>query len=733
MTREEIDAIVHGYHGDPFRVLGPHRVEVDNCWVVRAYLPQAREVSLIMAGKKLPMDRLHDQGFYAVTLNVAPGRYKLRLNLWQGGTEEIEDPYRFPLLITDHDLERHANGVHYSAYDFLGAHFRDIGGVEGVQFAVWAPGAHAVSITGDFNEWDARRHPMRLRHGGVWEIFVPGVQEGSTYKYFIRSKYAGVHQMKADPYATAAEPPPRSASVVRRLNYRWNDHAWMEQRARTDWLKAPMSIYEVHLESWLKGPGGESLTYRQHAEKLVEYVKRARFTHIEFLPLMEHPYSGSWGYQVTGFFAPSARFGTPEDFMYLIDRCHHENIGVIMDWVPAHFPKDAHGLAYFDGTALYEHADPRMGEHRDWGTLIFNYGRNEVRAFLISSALCWLKRYHIDGLRVDAVASMLYLDYSREHGEWVPNKYGGRENLDAIDFLKIFNQEAHLVPGAVTIAEESTSFQGVSRPVYLNGLGFTMKWNMGWMHDMLRYFSMDPIFRKFNHNEITFSMLYAFSENFLLPISHDEVVHGKASLIAKMPGDEWRRFANVRAFLSYMYAHPGKKLLFMGSELGQHEEWSWQGSLRWELLQYEIHRKLQVFVSALNRLYCSEPALYEVDFDWHGFEWIDFHDVEKSVICFLRRAKDPDDFLVVVCNFTPEPRFGYRVGVPELCLYREILNSDGESFGGSNLGNGGSAGAEQVQQHGRPYSVNLTLPPLGVLVLKPVRHGRRIDLEQAPE
>jgi len=474
----------------------------------------------------------------------------------------------------------------------------------------------------------------------------------------------------------------------------------------------------VHLGSWLRGVHGEWLNYRELAHKLVEYVKRMGFTHVELLPVMEHPLTASWGYQITGYFAPTARYGEPEDFMYFVDYCHRHGIGVIVDWVPAHFPKDAHGLGFFDGSALYEHADPRKGEHKDWGTLIFNYGRNEVRCFLISSALFWFNKYHIDGLRVDAVASMLYLDYSRAPGEWIPNQYGGNENLEAIDFLRRFNELAHQIPGTVTIAEESTAFPGVSRPVYLGGLGFTMKWNMGWMHDMFAYFSCDPIYRKFHHKNITFSLLYAFSENFVLPVSHDEVVHGKRNLIAKMPGDEWQRFANVRAFLAYMFAHPGKKLLFMGCELGQYEEWNCEAELRWELLEFDYHRKLQAFVRDLNRLYRKEPALYEVDFHHSGFEWVDFSDVDSSVIAFLRRARDPKNFLLFCCNFTPVPRTGYRFGVPERGFYREVFNSDSSLYGGSNLGNAGGVRSEPVEAHGRPHSISVTLPPLAVIVFR---------------
>jgi 1,4-alpha-glucan branching enzyme len=500
--------------------------------------------------------------------------------------------------------------------------------------------------------------------------------------------------------------------------YRWDDAAWMERRAKTNWLKSPVSVYEVHLESWMRGPQGKPLTYREMAVKLVEYVRQMGYTHVELLPVMEHPFSGSWGYQVIGYFAPTSRFGTPDDFKYFVDCCHQAGIGVIVDWVPAHFPKDAHGLVFFDGTALYEHADPRKGEQREWGTLIFNYGRNEVRAFLISSALFWLKEYHVDGLRVDAVASMLYLDYSRKPGEWVPNQFGGNENLEAIDFVRRFNELAHQVPGAFTVAEESTAFPGVSKPVYLGGLGFTMKWNMGWMHDMLDYFGNDPIYRKFHHNNITFSLLYAFTENFVLPISHDEVVHGKGSLLNRMPGDEWRQFANVRAFLAFMWAHPGKKLLFMGQDIGQREEWNHDAGIRWELLEFEPHRKLQALVRELNRLYRALPALYQVDFNCQGFEWVDFHDWENSIIAFLRRGEDPADTVLFCCNFTPVARSKYEFGVPEAGFYEEILNTDSELFGGSNIGNGGLVSSRPLPRHNRPNSISVTLPPLAVVAFR---------------
>jgi 1,4-alpha-glucan branching enzyme len=722
MTVEEIEAIVGGYHGDAFRILGPHGIRKKGGqarWEVRAFLPQAESAEVLVDGRRCAMAKMHAQGFFCATLNGDPQPYAICARLWDGREAAIDDPYRFGPRISDADLYLHTEGTLHEAWRTLGAHITDADGVPGVRFAVWAPNAVSVTVAGEFNDWDTRRHPMRRRDGGVWEIFMPGLGQGAAYKYHIRSRFAGYQQLKADPYAFYCETPPKSASVVWDIaRFQWEDAAWMESRAKTDWLKSPIAIYEVHLESWLRGPMGQPLTYRELAVKLVEYVKRMGYTHIELLPIMEYPFSGSWGYQITGYFAPTSRFGTPDDFRYFIDCCHQAGIGVFVDWVPAHFPKDAHGLAFFDGTALYEHADPRKGEQRDWGTLVFNYGRNEVRTFLISNALFWLKEYHIDGLRVDAVASMLYLDYSRKPGEWIPNQYGGNENLEAIDFLRRFNELAHTVPGAMTVAEESTAFPGVSKPVYLSGLGFTMKWNMGWMHDMLAYFATDPIYRKFHHNNITFSLLYAFHENFVLPVSHDEVVHGKSSLLNKMPGDEWRQFANVRAFLAYMWAHPGKKLLFMGQEIGQREEWNCNTGVRWELLELEYHRKLQTLMRELNRLYRSSPALYQVDFHHTGFEWIDFHDWEASIIAFLRRAEDPSDFILFCCNFTPVPRQGYEFGVPEEGFYEEILNTDSELFGGSNMGNGGCVSSRPVPKHNRPNSIAVTLPPLSVVAFR---------------
>jgi 1,4-alpha-glucan branching enzyme len=725
MTEQEMEAIAGGYHGDAFGILGPHALSSTGTkreWEIRAFLPQAKELVLETGGKSLPMQRVHPGGLFTARVTEEPAHYKFRITDYQGNVREQEDAYRFRPLLSDYDLHLHSEGTNYQGYNSFGAHLTTVDGVKGTRFAVWAPNAIVVSVVGDFNEWDTRRHPMRLRTGGVWELFIPEVEAGAPYKYAVKSRYRGYSQMKSDPYGFLMETPPKSASVVTDIDsYEWNDDAWLVQRGKTNALDRPMSVYEVHLGSWIRDQDNQPPSYRELADKLVPYVKRMGYTHIELMPIAEYPYEPSWGYQVTGYFAPTSRYGHPLDFMYFVDRCHQENIGVIMDWVPGHFPKDAHGLAFFDGTALYEHSDPRLGEHSDWGTLIFNYGRNEVRSFLISNALFWLKKYHIDGLRVDAVASMLYLDYSRKAGEWIPNMYGGNENLEAIDFLRKANELVHQVPGAITVAEESTAFTGVSRPVYLNGLGFTMKWNMGWMHDMLAYFSLDPIYRQYHQNAITFSMVYAFTENFVLPISHDEVVYGKQSLLGKMPGDEWQRFANARAFLGYMYGHPGKKLLFMGSEFGDSYEWNFRSQLNWWLLDYPIHHQFQEYATALNALYQREPAMYEVDFHGAGFEWIDFHDAQNSIVSFVRRAKRRDDYLVFVCNFTPQPHPAYRIGMPEAGGHLEVFNSDAGCFGGSNMGNGGWVNAEETPSHGRPASATISIPPLGVVVLKPAR------------
>ncbi len=649
--------------------------------------------------------------------------YRLRVTFPGGHRVEIDDPYRYGRVITDFDLHLLAEGTHHRAFEKLGAHSIVHGGVPGVHFAVWAPNADRVSVVGDFNGWDGRVHPMRLLvPNGIWEIFVPGVAEGEKYKYEIRTR-AGALLDKIDPFGVAFEEPPRTAAVVRDISrYAWGDAAWMaERRARREWFDRPVSIYEVHLGSWARVPeeGDRFLTYLELAARLVPYVKDLGYTHIELMPVMEHPFSGSWGYQVTGFFAPTSRFGPPEDFMAFVDACHQAGLGVILDWVPGHFPKDAHGLARFDGTALYEHEDPRQGEQQDWGTLIFNYGRNEVRNFLLSNALFWLEAYHVDGLRVDAVASMLYLDYSRKAGEWVPNRFGGRENLEAISLLQELNTLSHgTYPGAITAAEESTAFAGVSRPVHLGGVGFTYKWNMGWMHDMLEYARQDPVYRRWAHNLVTFSMLYAYTENFILPLSHDEVVHGKSSLLDKMPNDVWQKHATLRTLYGYMYAHPGKKLLFMGGEFGQWREWSAERSLDWHLLDDPMHAGLRRFVQDLNGHYQREPALHERDVDPGGFRWIDCTDNEASVIALARFGAAEGDAVVAVFNFTPIPREGYRIGVPAPGYYAEILNSDAALYGGSNVGNGGGVQSDAVAMHGFDQSVSLTLPPLGCLYLK---------------
>jgi len=626
-------------------------------------------------------------------------------------------------VLTEFDLHLFNEGTLHRAYEKLGAHQREVDGQLGVHFAVWAPNADEVSVIGDFNGWNPASHPMRsLGVSGIWEVFVPNVGDGERYKYEIRSR-EGAHLQKADPYGVFFESDASGAAIVWNLDrYTWRDKAWLDERTRSNgWLDRPLSVYELHLGSWKRVPerGGGPLTYREMAEQIVPYVKDLGYTHIELMPVLEHPFAGSWGYQVTGFFAPTSRFGPPEDFKAFVDECHVNGIAVILDWVPGHFPKDAHGLARFDGTALYEHEDPRQGEHRDWGTLIFNYGRHEVRAFLLSSALFWLEEYHIDGLRVDAVASMLYLDYSREDGDWLPNQYGGRENLEAMEFLRQLNVQTHAhYPGTITVAEESTAWPGVTRPVHLGGLGFTYKWNMGWMHDMLQYASKDPIYRRWSHNDLTFSLLYAFTENFILPFSHDEVVHGKRAMLDKMPGDIWQKRTTLRALYGYMYGHPGKKLMFMGCEFGQWREWGHDESLDWHLLQYAEHRGIQHWVRDLNRTLKEQPALHQVDFDHTGFEWIDCSDFEGSVVSFIRRAHHSSDFVLVAVNFTPVVRHDYVIGVPEAGRYVELLNSDGEIYGGGNLGNSGVIQSEPTPAHGRPHRLSLVLPPLACLILK---------------
>jgi len=625
-------------------------------------------------------------------------------------------------LFSPEDFYLFNEGRHYRAYNKLGAHLTNAGDEQGACFSVWAPNAREVSIIGSFNRWDPSAHPLYLRgNSGIWEGFLAGIKKGELYKFHIRSHHHGHLADKADPFGMWHEKPPRTASVVWDLDYQWSDHDWMQKRRERNSQRSPIAIYEVHLGSWMRVPEEHNrpLTYREMAPRLAEYVQRMGFTHVEFLPVMEHPFYGSWGYQTTGYFAPTARYGTPQDFMYLVDHLHQQGIGVILDWVPSHFPSDAHGLAYFDGTHLFEHADSRKGFHPDWKTHIFNYGRTEVRSFLLSSAMFWLDKYHADGLRVDAVASMLYLDYSRKHGEWLANQYGGRENLDAIEFLRQFNQEAYGEHSDIqTFAEESTAWPMVSRPTYVGGLGFGFKWDMGWMHDTLEYFKQDPIHRKYHHNKLTFRMLYGFTENFVLPLSHDEVVHGKGSLIGKMPGDEWQRFANLRLLFGYMYAQPGKKLLFMGGEFGQVREWAHDSSLEWHVLQYPVHSGIQKWVQQLNRVYREQPALHELDNDPAGFEWIDCNDNAASTISLLRKGRSPNERIIVVGNFTPVPRLSYRLGVPSRGFWRELLNSDSGDYNGSNMGNAGGVQAEPIPAHGRPYSVSLTLPPLAALFLK---------------
>jgi 1,4-alpha-glucan branching enzyme len=627
-----------------------------------------------------------------------------------------------PQLLTDQDLYLFNEGSHYRLHDKMGAHLVTQNGQAGAVFSVWAPNARSVSVVGSFNSWNPKSHRLEPRaSSGIWEGFVAGVTQGALYKFHIESQTGGYSVDKADPMGILQEQPPRTASVVWDLAYEWGDRDWMQKRGESNSLRAPQAIYEVHLGSWMRVPeeNNRPLTYRETAPRLADYVQRIGFTHVEFLPVMEHPFYGSWGYQTTGYFAPTSRYGTPQDFMYLVDYLHQHGIGVILDWVPSHFPSDEHGLAFFDGTHLYEHADARQGFHPDWKTYIFNYGRSEVRSFLMSSAMFWLDKYHADGLRVDAVASMLYLDYSRKQGEWIPNKFGGRENLDAIDFLRRFNQEVYKEhPDVQTTAEESTSWPMVSKPVYLGGLGFGLKWDMGWMHDTLEYFRNDPIHRKYHHNKLTFRMLYSFHENFVLPLSHDEVVHGKGSLIGKMPGDEWQRFANLRLLFAYMYAQPGKKLMFMGDEFGQVREWGHDTSLEWDVLQYPVHRGVQAWMEQLNRVYRSEPALHALDNTVDGFEWVDCNDNATSTISLLRKSESPRETVLVVCNYTPVPRVGYRVGVPHGGYWRELLNSDGREYGGSGMGNLGGVQAESIPTHGRPFSLNLTLPPLAGLFFK---------------
>jgi 1,4-alpha-glucan branching enzyme len=729
----QIDALLRGRNADPFALLGPHPVSLPTGrgWAVRFFLPWAKTAGILVSGAHRPVEahRLHTEGFFEAILTDAPreglkpGNYRILYGTSDGRDMAIADTYAFPFHLTDLDLHLMGEGKHYDTYEKLGAHIRNVEGVRGVHFAVWAPSARRVAVVGDFNRWDGRVHPMRPRGAsGIWELFLPELDEGAIYKFEIIGPSDVLLPLKSDPYAFRSELRPNTGSVVARLDtHAWTDGDWLDQRAKKKWLESPISLYEVHLGAWRRVPQEDNrwLTYSELGDQLIPYVAEMGYTHIELLPVMEHPFDGSWGYQTLGYFAATSRYGTPAQFQEFVDRCHRAGIGVILDWTPAHFPRDTHGLAQFDGTALYEHADPRKGAHPDWGTLIYNYGRNEVQNYLISNALFWLDKFHLDGLRVDAVASMLYLDYSRKPGEWIPNEFGGRENLPAIAFLKRLNEVAHSrFPGILTIAEESTSWPGVSRPTYLGGLGFSLKWNMGWMNDTLKYFSADPVHRKYEHNKLTFSMLYAFSENFVLPFSHDEVVHGKNSLLHKMPGDMWQQFANLRLLYAYQYAHPGKKLLFMGSEFAQRSEFTEAGSLDWHLAEFAPHRGVQKLVADLNRLYAREPALHQVEFDWMGFQWIDCNDADNSVLSFLRRGRDPGDLMVVIVNATPVVRGDYRIGVPEPGFYQEVLNTDSGEYGGSNVGNLGGIPALPEPYMNHAYSLRLTLPPLAAILLK---------------
>ena len=726
-SSQRVSTFLAGDDHDPFSFFGMHKDEKSGELIVRVFHPHASQVKVVdsTTGEQIAeLPRVHDAGVFSgvVDRDRAPFRYRLRVKL---GTEEreIEDPYRFAPLLGELDLYLHAEGNYLRSYEKMGAHPTVMDGVAGSSFAVWAPNARRVSVVGDFNDWDGRRHPMRLHpSAGIWEIFLPGVTSGSRYKYEIKARN-GALILKADPYAFAAECPPQTASVVCELPHSPSNGRPDESPGspRSD-RRSPISIYEVHLGSWRRIPeeGGRTPTYRELADTLVPYVKYMGFTHIELMPVTEYPFGGSWGYQPTALFAPTSRYGTPSDFLSFVERCHQEGIGVILDWAAGHFPTDSHGLAMFDGSHLYEHGNPKEGYQPDWNTLIYNFGRNEVRGYLLTNALFWLSQYGIDGLRVDAVASMLYRNYSRKEGEWIPNIHGGVENLEAIDFLRRMNELVYANrPKTVTIAEESTAWPMVSRPTYLGGLGFGYKWNLGWMHDTLDYMSKEPIHRKFHHDRLTFGLLYAFSENFVLPLSHDEVVHGKGSLLGKMPGDRWQKFANLRAYYAFMYTQPGKKLLFMGGEFAQEREWNHDASLDWHLTGDPMHAGVQMLVRDLNDLYRRLPALHERDCEPEGYAWIDCTDADSSVIAYMRRAGNPDDFVVVVCNFTPIVRRGYRIGVPRAGKYREVLNTDSTHYGGSDVGNAGGLRTQNRAAHGMSASLSLTLPPLSVLVLQP--------------
>jgi len=730
-SQDDLTRLLEIRHSNPHSVLGMHHDASSSSVVARAFDPDAEKINLIdmESSEIFPMEKVHESGLFSVVVEGRGRVFKYELERFykDGKSCRGADPYCFLPGLGSVDEHLFNEGEHRRIFDIMGAHVRQYGDVSGTLFTVWAPNAERVSVVGEFNLWDGRRHAMRLLgSSGIWEIFIPGVVEGAIYKFEIRTKNGAI-MLKQDPYAFWTELRPRTAAKVSRLQHQWGDSAWMENRARKNHLKEPVNIYEVHLGSW-RGPGLKELdpaneddlhNYRDIAHALADYVTDMGYTHVELLPVMEHPFDQSWGYQVTGYYAPTSRYGSPEDFAYFVDYLHSRGIGVFVDWVPAHFPKDDFSLGRFDGTALYEHLDPRQGEHEDWGTYIFNYGRNEVRNFLIGNALYWLDVFHVDGLRVDAVASMLYLDYSRKSGNWVRNEYGGNENIGAIKFMKRLNELTHeLFPGTLMIAEESTAWAGVTRPSYLGGLGYTCKWNMGWMHDTLEYFSKDPVFRKYHHDKLTFSLWYAFSENFILPLSHDEVVHGKKSILDKMSGDYWQKFANTRLLFTYMLTHPGKKLNFMGSEIGQWNEWYCKVPLDWNLLKYPIHKGLQKSVKDLNRIYKECPALWEVDFENQGFEWIDISDVEQSVFSYLRWDAKRGDPIMVVMNCTPVPRYDYRIGAPFGGDWLEIFNSDAEIYGGSGVGNKGRVGAVNAECHGRPYHLKLALPPLGALIFR---------------
>jgi 1,4-alpha-glucan branching enzyme len=724
LSPHDLDLLLRADHADPFGVLGLHSINENQ--VVRAFRPDAKTLTVIDRANpknRYVAQRIADEGIFEATANGRTDRfdYLLEVTNWAGETTQFADPYSFGPLLGDLDMHLYCEGTHYEIYRKLGAHLMEVNGHAGVLFSVWGPNAQRVSVVGDFNGWDGRLHPMRKRvEAGIWEIFIPGVGEQAHYKFELRNCFGQI-VLKGDPFAFYSQHGLQTASLVFNLDrFTWSDRDWMEARRTRQWHKEAVSVYEVHLGSWARVPeeNNRYLSYREFSDRLIKYVQEMGFTHIELMPVAEHPFDGSWGYQVTGYYSPTSRYGNPDEFRDFVNQCHKAGIGVILDWVPGHFPKDAYGLAQFDGTHLYEHADPRQGEHQDWGTLIFNYGRNEVRNFLIANALFWLDEYHIDGLRVDAVASMLYLDYSRQAGAWIPNIHGGRENLEAIYFLKRFNEVSYeRFPGIMTIAEESTAWPGVSRPTFLGGLGFGFKWNMGWMHDFLVYMSREPVHRKYHQGDITFSLLYAFQEHFILVLSHDEVVHGKGAMLNKMPGDPWQKFANLRMFYAWMYSYPGKKLLFMGGEFGQWQEWNHDRSLDWHLLQFPMHDGLRRLVQHLNYLYKNEPALWQFDDSYEGFEWIDFHDAESSIVAYYRKAQDGPNLIFAV-NATPVPRHAYRIGAAGEGWYEEILNTDAETYGGSNVGNFGGVHADAIAWQGQSHSISINLPPLGVVAFK---------------